>query len=537
VSPPEVRRELQDHLLLLKGDAVKSFIARFGDRITGVLKGFDRLVFRGHMRKLAFVEGMRGLLRKRSVLLKDFGAWAQGMTHRLEEASLRAAQVFDRPIRYLPSAKTDKEAVARKIAHEDGITQGLVAVLTSVELCPRYDIYRNREEKRLQLVRREGKCKFIYHYAIDPELGWMNARIQTWLPFNIQICINGREWLSRQMDREGMTYRRADNCFPWISDLPRAQTLMDEHLRTRWPELLRTIARRLNPDHTKLFPELDLDYYWSVYQSEWASDLLFRDSQSLAEIYPALVRHGITAFSSPDVMRFLGRKLHGNYQGEVVSSLKERTEGVRIKHWVGRNSIKLYDKAGSVLRPETTLQDPRPFKVWRAKEGEPHGLKEWLRMRSGVADLARRAKVSQAANERYLEAYAATDTSTPLGKLVGEISTPVTWKKSRLRGLRPWEKEDLRLLRAANDGKWCVHGFRNRDLQALLFEETPKSDPERRHRSAQVTRLIRLLRAHGLIKKEPRTHRYTVTPHGREIMTAILTAQNVTLEQLRTTAA
>jgi len=435
-------------------------------------------------------------------------------------------------VRYLPSGGLNKERIARQIAREDKIQEGLLAVLTAVEPCRTYDIFRNRDLQKLQLVPRVRKCLFLYHYFVDPIFGFMNARIQTWFPFSIQICLNGREWLAREMDREGLAYRREDNCFPWIADAEQAQTLMDRQLRTRWPELLRAIARRLNPDHGTIFPELELDYYWSVYQSEWASDLMFRNAENLAEIYPALVRHGIGAFSSPDVMRFLGQKPHWNLDQEIRTSFKDRVEGVRIKHWVGSNSAKLYDK-GSILRAEATLQDPTPFKVYRAKEGDPDGPKAWRGLRAGIADLARRATISQAINDRYVEAMAAADTSIPVGRLAAEMTGPVRWQGRRMRGLRPWESEDLKLFRAVNDGKWTIHGFRNRDLQEMLFEGPAGSPQEQRRRSARVTRLIRLLRAHGLVKKEPRARRYSVTARGRETMTALLAAQDVTLENLR----
>jgi len=73
----------------------------------------------------------------------------------------------------------------------------------------------------------------IYHYQIDPDMGWMHARIQTWFPFYVHLCINGREWLARSMDRQGLQYFRQDNCFPWIQDISRAQQLMDQQLESK----------------------------------------------------------------------------------------------------------------------------------------------------------------------------------------------------------------------------------------------------------------------------------------------------------------
>ena len=108
---------------------------------------------------------------------------------------------------------------------------------------------------------------------------------------------------------------------------------------------------------------------------------MFKSPSALAEIYPALVQHGMSTFSSGDVMRFLGRKVHNSFQGEIVSDFKDRPEGVRIKHRAGKNSVKLYDKQGNVLRAETTINDPQDFKVFRPKEGEPDGPSEWRPLR------------------------------------------------------------------------------------------------------------------------------------------------------------
>jgi len=90
-------------------------------------------------------------------------------------------------------------------------------------------------------------------------LGWMHARIQTWFPFNIQIGINGREWLARQMDQAGLQYRQQGNCFVWIEDYAEAQKLLDQQLKTPWAELLDGFARQLNPVHESLFERYPTD--------------------------------------------------------------------------------------------------------------------------------------------------------------------------------------------------------------------------------------------------------------------------------------
>jgi hypothetical protein len=513
------------------------FIQRFADKITGVLSGFDRLVLRGTLRPIAYARGMKGFLWHKQILLKDFARFVESTTIQLREASCRAALARKRPIIYLRSCKTDKQAVAQEIAAQDGIDKGLVAVISCVEPCMSYGVSPNRQTGHVHLELRPRKCIFLYHYLIDPEFGFMNARIQTWFPFNIQICLNGREWLARQMDRAGISYDRLDNCFLWIEDFAKAQKLMNRQLRTGWPAKLDRFARMLNPVHDKIFERFPLRYYWSAFENEWATDIVFKSPSALGSIYPALILHAMTTFSSHDVMRFLGRKINGNFHGEVVTDIKNRPEGVRIKHRAGKNSLKLYDKFGRVLRTELTMNKAQDFKAFRCKENDPGGKCRWRPLRQGVADLHRRAQVSQAANERYLEALAATDTSIQLGDLVRTVCTPTSWRGKRVRALRPWVPDDIELLRAISNGKFSINGFRNRDLQDLIFRTAPISLKEKRRRSGRVSRLLRMLRAHHLIQKVSSTYRYVITQKGSQIVTAILTAQRITLDQLNRLAA
>src|SRR5262249_36469771 len=131
---------------------MKRFLDKHASSIIGVLSGFDRLIFRGTLRAIAYADGLKKLLWKRQVLLKDFAAYAESVTQELKEASLREAKRLGRPIHYLPSSKTDKEEVARKIMEKDRVKDGLIAVLTSLEPCQGFDIYRNRDLKKLELI-------------------------------------------------------------------------------------------------------------------------------------------------------------------------------------------------------------------------------------------------------------------------------------------------------------------------------------------------------------------------------------------------
>jgi len=518
---------------------MNAFLQKHRDVVMGYLSGFDRLVLRGTLRQLCYIQGgMSLLLSSAGVLLKDFGMYAHAMSQKLKEASLAVVLAAGRPVHYLYSSAPQKELIAKQIAKQDKIEAGPICTLTCVECCYSYDIYKNRDTFKLELRHRLRKGLHLYHYFIHPVFGFMHARIQTWFPFSIQLCINGREWLARQMDQAGLGYVRKDNAFVDLENPVKTQELMNTQLAADWKTLLGEIAHRINPAHDEMFEPLSLSYYWSIHQSEWATDILFKSPCALAKIYPALIQHGIRTFGSPDVMRFLGKQLpaHGNvhrkFAGDVVTDLKDRPEGVRIKHRTNRNSIKLYDKQGSVLRVECTLNDTAPFRVFRKPEGRTSTPCNWLPLRKGIADISRRCDVSQKATERYLDALAAVESSTPLGHLAKPLCQSVSFKGRRSRGLNPFRHDDLDLLTAISAAEFCIYGLRNRDLRTKLFHSKTNDPIELRRRSSAITRKLRLLRAHGLIKKVPRTHRYLVTQKGRTAITALLAARDANTKKL-----
>jgi hypothetical protein len=428
------------------------------------------------------------------------------------------------------------------MAATDGITQGLICALTCVEPCHSLVIERDREKKQQHIRWAPRKCLHVYHYHMHPEFGLMHTRLQTWFPFTMTVCINGREWLSRQMDAVGLGYRKADNCFLELEDPQRAQALADAQLKTDWVSVLKGMAQECNPLCPEVLGKFATEYYWTAYQTEWASDVMFKNAAELQRIYPRLVRHGITTFGCKDTLRFLGRYavptggLRGRLPSKVVSDLKERPEGMRLKHWVNSNSVKMYDKQGSVLRMETTINDPSAFKVYRPKEGGPEEEKSWRKMRQGVADLYRRAEVSQGCNERYGASLAKVESEEELGALLAPLTRSVKWQKTNARGLQPFGK-DAALLAALGDGAWMLNGLRNQDLQSRLFVGKAKSTQEKRSRSGKVTRLLRLLRAHGILGKIPKTHRYQLSDKGREVVIALSAAKHAGTKKLTQLAA
>jgi len=552
----------------------KSFINRFGPLLQCALGGWDRLRFHASLQPLFSPSWMRTYLLAAKIRLKDFATHAQALTQRLLQEAQKATAALGRPYHYLRSSQTSKEDFIQDIAQRDGIRSGLIALLGAVEPCLAMTVRGRQDRQWLQPVLEKRKCLHLYHYDEHPVVGRGHVRLQTWYPFSVDVCLNGRLWLAKQMLAAGLRYQRADNCFLGLADPARAQALANAQLQTDWLDLLNGLLDSCHPLKAQILkPFPNLHYYWSVTQSEYATDLLFKKPADLQRIYRPVVLHGLSTFQSPDVMRFLGHhvprltgRVDARFRGEVRTDVLTRHEGVCIKHRAGFNGQKAYDKFQTLLRIENTINRPEVFTVHRtqappsptraspptprASPPAPQSLppnpqitltarvpqskpqRAWQPLRRTVRDMPRRAEVSRAANKRYLDALASTQVGTPLGQAAAPLCQPVTHEGRRYRGLNPLNPADATLLRALSRGEWTVAGLRNRDLQRLLYSAHPRHRQVARRRSAAVGRKLRLLRAHGLLRKVPHTHRYLVSRSGRDLLTALVAAQHATTEKL-----
>jgi hypothetical protein len=517
---------------------MKTFLQRHHEQILGVLSGFDRIRFRGSLLLFQTPASVCGWLKQLGVAFQDFGRYAEGMTKQLTRAVNRLAADAGRKVEYLNSVVNKEQLIANMRAEKGTAENGLIAVLSTLEVGTCYEVFRCRDKDHSWMRRRPRKYKHYYFYWDDKKFGLTQVRLAAWFPFDVYVVLNGREWLAQQMDAKQIGYHRQDNCFVDIADFARAQKLADGQPRIDWVAQLNRLLRRVHPLHTRFFPSAKgINYYWTSDQTEWATDLVFRNRDELAQLYRQLVRHGIDTFHSPDVLRFLGGKtpahggLHGHFRGPIQSDLKRLPEGVRIKHRLKKNSLKMYNKQPTLLRVETTLNDGKDLKVFRRKQDDPQGKPRWRKLRKTVVDLPRRAQLSQAANDRYLEALSTVASDAPLSTLTNQLSQPVTVGKRRHRGLRPFEPQDARLLEIVSDGGYLISGFRNRDVRLALFGDTTDST-QRRREAGKVSRKLALLRAHGLIKRIPRTQRYELTKSGVSVITALQAAYNAKLSQL-----
>ncbi len=519
------------------------FLEVYGDKVFGAIRGLDRVRFRGTVRWLANESGARTFLCNAGVLFKDFGKWAHSNTRCLRRSCEQRAEELGIRTEYLRRGSVNKEALARAIAAKEGVREdGSICMFSVVEPCLSATVEGDRSTGRLHVRMRERKCVWVYHYWDHPELGFGHVRLQTWMPYTVQVCINGRHWLERQLKAEGIGYVKDGNCFPWIADVGAAQRLLDEQLKTHWPLLLNHLAHSACPELCSVCAPIELRHYWSADETEWATDVMFRSAEFLDRLYPRLIDYGMRVSDSSSVLRYLGRRrLESSTRGpapeEVTSDLRSRYEGVRIKHHVNRNSVKMYNKSQSVLRVEATINNTRDFKVFRHPNDDEQRQMSWQKLRKGVSDLHRRCKVSDECTKRYLDTLSAAQVDKTLKQIASDACNRTRKNGQSYRALNPWNHEDFKLLSFLAKGEHTLNGFRNKDLRHWLYPNAAPDPKQQRKHAAKVTRRIRLLRGHGLIRKQPTVHRYVLTPKGRQFAHALVSASNLAAHQLAQSAA
>ena len=507
---------------------MKEFIQRYEDRIHGVLSCFDRMLFRGYLPIMSGWQ-MAQFFNSRNIRFRKLKTFLVEQAQRVKQHGIDLAKKEGRPFQYVQE-KTRKDDVAKEIAARDKIEEGLIVVFSVLEPCRTFSFRFEKGKPFVQSARR--KCLFLYFYFMDRDFGLIHVRLQTWFPLQVQVYVNGHEWLARKLDKKGIRYRKLENAFVWIEDLAKAQKLSDRFASLNWPRLLARYAKKINP----LLGDLlrSMSYYRVTTQSEYSTDILFKSPDHLEELFPRLLSHSTLCFGARQVMSFLGRKLYSHFQGDIVSDVMDfavkRLPGIRIKHRVKQNWIKMYNKAGSVLRLEMVINDPTAFKMRKKVCRNGKHVMEWGRHAQGCRlYVSLSGGLVGAANGRYLDALAEVDDPTDAIQALDRITTrKQVAPKRTVKAFNPVAREDHQLFQALLNGQHCVRGFSNPDIRDKL-RDSPflKTLSDAKRQSAKVSRLLHRCHAHGLIAKVPHSRRWRVTRLGRVAMAASIQLREI----------
>ena len=501
------------------------FKSKYQDDILGTNSCFDRIVLKGSLIPISYEKGLNQFLSANNILLKNFVAYAKDLAETLKENAKSIAREEGVQYYYINHSKFDKEEYIKSILKERGSHPGLVAVLSALELDNSFDIFKNKETHKLELVARQRKCLHIYFYFIDEHLGLCHFRIQTFFPFKVQIYFNGHEKLACDLDKSGIAYQKDDNCFTWISNLVKAQEFADDLDVKELHDLFDKWVDKYVPVLKQLQRKWKLTYHWSPKQIEYATDILFKSQIRLESLYEQLLQYGILSVLPEDIMSFLGKKLKGSQAGRIETSLKKTYLGYRIKHKSGSISIKMYNKSGNVLRIEITINNVSAFKVYReVQQKDGQTVKKLANMKKSIYSLEHVIRIGKAGINRYLDFLSKMEDNSTGVEELRQLTERKTENNRNYKGFNPLNRDDSFIFQELVNGAFIVNGFTNKSLKLALSQKLQIS-----WNMGKVSRLIKRLRVFGLVRKVHKTYKYFLTEKGRLLATMAVKLRNISV--------
>lgn len=476
---------------------------RYADQLDGVLSCYDRIVITGSLMPFCYAQGMTGYLYQQGIRIFDYPRFAESLRERLRENAEALAEANRLKIEFIRKKDFRKENRIQQILRKRGEQPGLVHIFGAMEACPSYRPWHDKATGKTYLKPVSGKCLTYYFYFIDEQLGLCYVRVPTWCPFRLQFYCNGHNWLAHQLNERGVDYQLVDNAFVQIADYATANQLANEMDVELLHHRLDEFARQYCP----IITDLSLSYHWSLMQAEYATDLVFKSQDTLQAFYPSLLETLTHAVKPADIATFLGRKLNGNYQGEMGNRFNTRWLGTRLKHQMGPVSLKLYDKFHFILRIETTVNNVSFFKHYRkVQHRNGTSTTRWAPMKKTIHSLPALQEALLAANGRYLKFISAMATPHVGIEKLHKLAETKTENQHRHKGFNLFSEEDTYLFRSLLQGEFFISGFTNQQLRHYLSDKS----------ASQVTRLLKRLRVHGVIKKVGKRYKYYLTDFGRE---------------------
>lgn len=493
---------------------------RYQDKIMGTLSCYDRVIITGTLPRLCFAQGMTGYLYENGIRIFDYANFAQPFREQLRANAEKLAKANSIEIQFIRKSHIRKEDIVQKVLSQRGDAPGLVCILSAMELCESYRPWHNKKTGQTYLKANSSKCLHYYFYFIDEVFGLCYVRVPTWCPFRLQIYFNGHNYLAYQLKKNGISFRLVDNAFLEIEDFSKAQHLAD-HFDV---EMLHRFLDRCADRFCPVYREFEQVYHWSIMQAEYATDIVFKKQKELQAIYNQLIATAIHTVKPDHIATFLGRKLHGKYADEMGNQYNVRIQGSRIKHIMGKQAIKMYDKFSQILRIETTTNKVSFFKHYRTVEHRDGSQsRKFAAMKKNIYSLLPLKGCLKAANQRYLEFISAIEDRKAGTQRLNKISRSVKKNKRSYKGFNFFDEDDLMLLCSILKGQFNISGFQNKHLRQLLNRKS----------SNQISRILKRLKTHGLIKKIRNSYKYYLTRLGKQVvLTALKIKELVIIPEL-----
>ncbi|MGH3585414.1 MAG: hypothetical protein ACRDQ0_03735 [Pseudonocardia sp.] len=350
------------------------------------------------------------------------------------------------------------------------------------------------------IVRSTGVVNHFYVYAVDADFGPFFLKFCSYFPYNARLCINGHEWAKRQAAKAGIGHTALDNGFATCEDPAGLQAICDRLGPPQVQALLDKWLQILPVAFTDADRAAGYRYECSIQQAEFSLTQVLDRPVAGRVFFEQVIRDNLDAGRPDRVSLIFDRRIHRGRTQRTPGVFRTRvlTEGVTPSLHIDykHTKIKQYHKEGRALRTETTINDPGDFEI-----------------RKRLTHLPALREIGFSANRRLLGVQRLSHNPIRAAEAFTALNDPIiTDTGQRIAGLRLGDRRAHALLQALLMFRLLPHGFRNRDLRGLLagLLGTTADDIS----AGQTSYDLRRLRAHGLINRIPRSHRYRVTDTG-----------------------
>jgi hypothetical protein len=345
------------------------------------------------------------------------------------------------------------------------------------------------------IVRSTAMVNHYYFYGFDDDFGPFFIKFCSYFPYNAKLCINGHEYVKRQLVKEGIAFEALDNGILTCADPRRLQRLCDGLSAAKIDALLRKWLRRLPHPFTAKDRAADYRYDVSVLQAEFSLTQVLDRPLSGRVFFEEVIRENLDLGRPDQVQLIFARRV----TKQTPSRFRTRvlTEGVTPSLHIDykHSRIKQYHKEGRALRTETTINDTRDFGIGKR-----------------LCNLPALRQVGFQANRRLLDVQRISQDCAVGEDAFRRVNEPVEVNGQRASGLRFADAAVQALLSVLLMFRLTPRGFSNRDLRdhwAPLLGKAPDDMT-----TGQMGYHLRRLRLHGMIERIPGTHRYRLTRQG-----------------------
>jgi len=419
-----------------------------------------------------------------------------------------------------------KETLVRPYYDRLGAQEGIACVLTSQESTRTFISYTpgrtplsgDADYRRIGTGRK--RVLHLYWYVWDPIMGPMSVRVATYLPFTITCYLNGHQFVSQRLRAAGVAFEPQDNAILRVADPAALQAAADALSPTVLQERCDYWAAKVAPQFSPAErAAVDLRYRYSMGQIELATDVVFAEPSPLRALFRRAVELGLLLGGADRTTHLFGRQITARYGGKLQTVLDRRNEGHPIlRSYYQTSFVKQYEKAETLLRTETCINDPYHLNVRRRLEHLP-------RLVERMAET----------NQRFLDAQAELLACTVDQGDLARLAQPIQIGQRRVPGLRLQDDRVIRLLDVILHPGGFVADWTSRDILARLLARHRLTETD--YRLSQLRYDLGKLRAHGFVERIGRTRRYRLTARGLKLGVVLVKLRTRLLGPLATLAA